>query len=72
MKQFEYKEMVMSNKITLIDQINEQGLYGWEFVIQAQRVTPNRFSVNGQPQMDIVLIYKREIQSAVIVDKEKN
>lgn len=61
MKQFEYKEEIMSNRVSLIDQVNEQGRYGWQFVIQAQRMTPNKFEISGQPNIDIVLIFCREI-----------
>lgn len=67
MAQFEYKEEVMSQKVSLIDQINEQGRYGWQFVIQAQRMTPNRFEISGQPKMDIVLIYMREIKQPEVI-----
>lgn len=72
MIQYEYKEVVMSKTVSLIDQINEQGRYGWRFVIQAQRLTPNRFTMNGQPQVDIVLIFERQIFDAVVPNNEKN
>lgn len=67
MTQFEYKEMIMSNKVSLIDQINEQGRYGWQFVIQAQRMTPNKFEISGQPKIDIVLIFVREIITPEVI-----
>ena len=67
MKQFEYKEEIMSMKVSLLDQINEQGRCGWEFVIQAQRITQNRLDISGQPKAEIVLIFKREIQQSEVI-----
>lgn len=72
MIQYEYKEILMSKTVSLIDQINEQGRYGWRFVIQAQRISPNKFSIGGQPQTDIVIIFERQVQDAVVIDKDKN
>lgn len=67
MTQFEYKEEIMSMKVSLLDQINEQGRYGWEFVIQAQRITQNRLDISGQQKTEIVLIFKRQIQTPEVI-----
>lgn len=66
-KQYEYKEVTMSNKVDMITQLNEQGLSGWEFITQAQKITPAKvMNMNGQPQIEIVMIFKRE---KLVIDK---
>lgn len=67
MVQFEYKEIIMSTKVSLLDQINEQGKYGWEFVTQAQRISNSGLHISGQPKTDIVIIFKRTIQTPDVV-----
>lgn len=61
-KSFLYKEVVYSPKMEFIDQINNEGLNGWEFVTQAQKLIPGKIDFKtGQPHIQVMLIYKKEI-----------
>jgi hypothetical protein len=69
MKKYIYKEINMTKTLSLIDQLNEEGEKGWRFKVQAQRITPNKFQLSGQPQIDMVIIYEKEI---IVPEEIKN
>jgi len=57
---FIYKEVQMSNQISMIEQLLNEGAKGWEFVTQAQVINPSRIET-GKPNITIVIIYKKEL-----------
>lgn len=62
MKKFTYKEVPLSNKVDLIQQLNEQGEFSWEFVTMGQKIIPNIIDrMTGQPTIQNVLIFKKEL-----------
>ena len=66
--QYEYKEELMSMSVDLLTQINKQGEYGWRFHSMAQRLTKSVDFKTGQPKIDIVLIYERQIINKPIAE----
>lgn len=63
---------MMSMAVDLLTQINEQGKFGWRFHSMAQKMTKQVDFKTGQPKIDIVLIYERELLSNTSKKEEGN
>lgn len=60
-EKIEYKEVEFDQHRPYIEQLNEQGLQGWEFCTQAQRLENTLDFKTGQQKVILITIYKRKI-----------
>lgn len=64
-------EIPYDKKRELIDQINDQGQYGYRFHSMAQKITEKKLSMTGQPEIDLVIIFEKQSFSSAEIPTAK-